>query len=60
MNTSETQLRHFRPDELDEGVLYVSVEYDTTIHLCAWGCRNQVVLGHNQVVLGHGVRADGG
>lgn len=32
------------PDELEPGVLYVSVEYDTTIHLCACGCGNQVVL----------------
>lgn len=32
------------PDELERGVLYVSVEYDTTIHLCACGCGNQVVL----------------
>lgn len=32
------------PDELEPGILYVSIKYDTTIHLCACGCRNQVVL----------------
>lgn len=32
------------PDDLEPGVLYVSFAYDTTIHLCACGCRNQVVL----------------
>lgn len=32
------------PGDLEAGVLYVSIEYDTTIHLCACGCRNQVVL----------------
>lgn len=32
------------PDVLDPGVLYVSVDYDTTIHLCACGCGSQVVL----------------
>lgn len=32
------------PDELDQGVLYVSIEYDTTMHLCACGCGHQVVL----------------
>ena len=32
------------PDDVEPGVLYVSIEYDTTIHLCACGCRNQVVL----------------
>ena len=32
------------PYDLEPGVLYVSIDYDTTIHLCACGCRNQVVL----------------
>lgn len=32
------------PDQLEPGMLYVSIEYDTTIHLCACGCGNQVVL----------------
>jgi hypothetical protein len=32
------------PDNLEPGVLYVSLAYDTTIHLCACGCGNQVVL----------------
>jgi hypothetical protein len=32
------------PERLEPGVLYVSIEYDTTIHLCACGCGNQVVL----------------
>ena len=32
------------PDELERGVLYVSVEYDATLHLCACGCGNQVAL----------------
>jgi Family of unknown function (DUF6527) len=27
------------------GVLYVSVEYATTLHLCACGCGHEVVLG---------------
>jgi hypothetical protein len=31
------------PDELQEGVLYVSLEYRTAMHLCACGCRSQVV-----------------
>lgn len=32
------------PDELDDGVLYISMEYRTTLHLCCCGCGNQVVL----------------
>ena len=32
------------PHELEEGILYVSIPYDTSIHLCACGCGNHVVL----------------
>lgn len=31
------------PSELDEGVLYVSMDYATAVHLCACGCRSKVV-----------------
>ena len=31
------------PARLDDGVLYVSIEYKTALHLCACGCRNEVV-----------------
>jgi len=31
------------PKQLDESVLYVSMEYATAIHLCACGCGNKVV-----------------
>lgn len=31
------------PDDLEEGVLYVSMTYATAIHLCACGCREEVV-----------------
>jgi len=33
----------FAPDELEMGVLYVSMEYATVLHLCCCGCGNQVV-----------------
>ncbi len=32
------------PDLLDDGVLYVSIEFRTTMHVCACGCGNPVVL----------------
>ena len=32
------------PPELTEGKLYVSMIYATTVHLCACGCGNKVVL----------------
>jgi len=31
------------PDKLDEDVLYISIKYATAIHLCACGCKNEVV-----------------
>jgi hypothetical protein len=33
------------PDRPEAGVLYVSVKYATTVHLCACGCGHEVVLG---------------
>lgn len=34
-------------EDMDEGVLYVSKEYNTAIHACLCGCRNQVVTPLN-------------
>ena len=40
-------LRHnfvkFIPESLDEGMLYISIEYCTTAHNCVCGCGNKVV-----------------
>ena len=42
-----TRLEHrfvqYIPENLEEGVLYVSIEYATAIHSCCCGCGNQVV-----------------
>ncbi|WP_392469516.1 DUF6527 family protein [Sphingobacterium cellulitidis] len=32
----------FIPNELDQGVLYVSDRYNVAVHLCACGCENKV------------------
>ena len=32
------------PDELEEGVLYISEKYGTAIHLCACGCKGKTVI----------------
>jgi hypothetical protein len=32
------------PTELHPGVVYVSIDFRTTMHLCACGCGNEVVL----------------
>ncbi len=31
------------PEELEEGILYISIPYDTIIHSCCCGCGNEVV-----------------
>lgn len=33
----------FIPSALEDGVLYISVEYATAVHLCCCGCRSKVV-----------------
>jgi hypothetical protein len=46
--TKRRAIRHefveFIPETLEEGVLYISIPYATTTHLCACGCGNKVVL----------------
>ena len=45
--TSQESLRHefveFIPDELEEGVIYVSLPHATAMHLCACGCGHEVI-----------------
>lgn len=33
----------FLPDRLEDGVLYISIEYTTVAHLCACGCGHCVI-----------------
>lgn len=33
------------PEHPETGILYLSVEYATTLHLCACGCGHEIVLG---------------
>lgn len=33
----------FIPDLIEEGVLYISIEYCTVVHKCVCGCGNEVV-----------------
>jgi hypothetical protein len=33
----------FIPEQIEEGVLYISIEYCTAVHKCACGCGNEVV-----------------
>lgn len=44
---TETSLRptfsQYIPADLDEGILYISLDYATAVHLCACGCSSKVV-----------------
>lgn len=39
----EHKFVEFIPDKVEEGILYISIEYCTTIHKCVCGCGNEVV-----------------
>lgn len=43
MKTIQHKFVEFIPDVIEEGVLYVSIQYCTAIHKCVCGCGNEVV-----------------
>lgn len=43
MTIMQHRFLEFIPDQLEEGIIYISIEYCTAIHLCVCGCRNKVV-----------------
>jgi len=43
MKTVQHQFVEFIPDDIKEGILYISIPYATVIHKCACGCGNEVV-----------------
>jgi hypothetical protein len=43
LNRVEHRFVEFVPDPLEPGIVYVSVEYATVVHLCCCGCGNKVV-----------------
>lgn len=43
MKTLSHKFVTFMPDHLEDGVLYISMEYATAIHKCCCGCGNEVV-----------------
>jgi len=38
----------FIPEVLEEGILYISLEYEVAIHLCCCGCKEQTVTPFNK------------
>jgi hypothetical protein len=43
LNRIEPEFVEFVPDELQPGILYISMEYATASHLCCCGCGEKVV-----------------
>ncbi len=43
MKTVEHKFVDHIPDDVQSGILYISLSYATAIHLCACGCGNEVV-----------------
>ena len=47
VNSIRHEFTDHLPDELDDGVAYVSMRYTVVIHMCCCGCRNKVVTPLN-------------
>ena len=47
MDTLTHEFVHYIPEDLSDGVLYVSIPFVTAVHLCCCGCGNQVVTPLN-------------
>lgn len=43
MKTVLHKFVEFIPDTIEDGVLYISIEYATAVHKCACGCGKEVV-----------------
>jgi hypothetical protein len=43
MKTMRHKFVEFIPEALEKGVLYITIEYRTAVHLCICGCGNKVV-----------------
>lgn len=43
MKTISHRFVDFIPKEIESGVVYISLKYNTMVHLCCCGCNNKVV-----------------
>lgn len=43
MSNLRPTFSQYIPADLDEGILYISLDYSTAVHLCACGCSAKVV-----------------
>jgi hypothetical protein len=44
LTTIRPEFVEFIPKELEDGVLYISIPYSTTVHKCACGCGSKITL----------------
>lgn len=43
MKTIQHKFVEYIPNQIEQDILYISVEYKTAVHLCVCGCGNKVV-----------------
>ena len=43
METLQHRFVEFIPEVLEEGILYITMEYRTAVHMCVCGCGNEVI-----------------
>lgn len=43
MKTIQHKFVEFIPNDLEDGVIYISIEYKTAVHMCVCGCGHKVV-----------------
>lgn len=43
METLQHRFVEFIPEELEGGILYITMEYRTAVHMCVCGCGNEVI-----------------
>lgn len=42
MKNMDLHFSEFIPDDIEEGVIYISMQYSTVVHLCACGCKREI------------------
>lgn len=48
LSTIHPEFVEFIPKDLEDGVLYVSIPYSTSVHKCACGCGSKITLPINR------------
>jgi len=43
MKTLQHKFVEFIPDQIEDGILYISIEYATAVHKCVCGCGREVI-----------------